>query len=91
MRRWRCGRFFTLAALVFKERLERLSEVLLILLVGGMLFVDSWSWAAVGFAAFVFLLARPAGVLLAMLGSGARWRAAWSAGSACAASARCST
>ncbi|PKO88165.1 MAG: sodium:proton antiporter [Betaproteobacteria bacterium HGW-Betaproteobacteria-10] len=61
-------------SLVFKEHLERLSEVLLILLVGGMLFVDSWSWPAVGFAFFLFLVVRPISVLLGMLGSGAPWR-----------------
>jgi len=61
-------------SLVFKEHLERLSEVLLILLVGGMLFVDSWSWPAVGFAVFLFVVARPLSVLLGMLGSGTPWR-----------------
>ncbi|NMM28010.1 MAG: sodium:proton antiporter [Glaciimonas sp.] len=61
-------------ALVFKEHLERLSEVILILLVGGMLFIDSWSWRAVGFAFFLFLVARPVSVMLGMLGSGASWR-----------------
>lgn len=61
-------------ALVFKEHLERLSEVILILLVGGMLFIDSWSWRAVGFALFLFLVARPVSVMLGMLGSGAPWR-----------------
>ncbi|HXE40693.1 MAG TPA: cation:proton antiporter [Azonexus sp.] len=61
-------------SLVFKEHLERLSEVLLILLVGGMLFVDSWSWRAVGFAAFLFVVVRPLSVLLGMAGSGASWR-----------------
>ena len=61
-------------SLVFKEHLERLSEVLLILLVGGMLFVDSWSWRAVGFAVFLFAVVRPVSVLLGMLGSGASWR-----------------
>ena len=61
-------------SLVFKEHLERLSEVLLILLVGGMLFVDSWSWPAVGFAIFLFVVVRPLSVFLGMLGSGASWR-----------------
>lgn len=61
-------------SLIFKEHLERLSEVVLVLLVGGMLFVDSWNWRAVGFAFFLFLVARPVSVMLAMLGSGASWR-----------------
>lgn len=51
-------------SLVFSEHLERLSEVVLILLLGGMLFVSSWSWHAVATALFLFLAARPLGVLL---------------------------
>lgn len=61
-------------SLVFKEHLERLSEVLLVLLVGGMLFVDSWSWRAVGLAFFLFIVVRPLSVVIAMVGSGAPWR-----------------
>lgn len=61
-------------SLVFKEHLERLSEVVLILLVGGMLFIDSWSWPAVFMALFLFAVARPLSVLLGMAGSGASWR-----------------
>ncbi|WP_461482790.1 cation:proton antiporter, partial [Porticoccus sp.] len=56
-------------SLVFKEHLERLSEVLLILLIGGTLFVDSWSWRAVGFALFLFLVARPISVMIGLLGT----------------------
>lgn len=61
-------------SLVFKEHLERLSEVVLILLVGGMLFIDSWSWPAVFLALFLFVVARPLSVLVGMTGSGASWR-----------------
>jgi len=68
-------------ALVFKEHLERLSEVLLVLLVGGALFLDSWSWRAVGFALFLFLVARPVSVLLGLTLSRTSWTtrgmAAW--------------
>lgn len=56
-------------SLVFKEHLERLSEVVLILLVGGTLFVDSWSWRAVGLALFLFVVARPVSVLVSLLAS----------------------
>jgi len=56
-------------SLVFKEHLERLSEVLLILLVGGTLFADSWSWRAVGLALFLFLVARPISVMIGLLGN----------------------
>ena len=61
-------------ALIFKEHLERLSELVLILLVGGSLFLDSWSWAAVALALFVFLVARPLSVLLGLLGTHTSWR-----------------
>jgi NhaP-type Na+/H+ or K+/H+ antiporter len=55
-------------SLVFKEQLERLSEVVLVLLIGGSLFVSSWSWAAVALALFLFLVARPLGVAVALVG-----------------------
>ncbi len=51
------------SSLAFKEQLERLAEVVLVLLVGCTLFVDSWSWRAVGTALFLMLLARPLAVL----------------------------
>jgi NhaP-type Na+/H+ or K+/H+ antiporter len=56
-------------SLVFKEHLERLSEILLVLLIGGTLFLDSWSWRAVGLAAFVFLVARPVSVMGGLAGT----------------------
>ncbi|MEP4391795.1 cation:proton antiporter, partial [Marinobacter sp.] len=37
--------------------------------IGGSLFWDSWSWRAVGFAAFLFFVARPISVHLGLLGS----------------------
>ena len=61
-------------ALVFKEHLERLSEVILILLVGGSLFLNSWSWAAVGLALFLFMVARPISVAIGLIGTGTSWR-----------------
>lgn len=61
-------------SLIFKEHLERLSEVVLILLVGGMLFIDSWSWRAIALALFVFLVARPVSVLFGLLGTRMQWR-----------------
>ena len=62
------------SSLVFKEHLERLSELLLIILVGGMLYHDSWSWQAVGFAVFLFFVARPLSIMLAMFGSRTSWK-----------------
>lgn len=62
------------SSLVFNEHLERLAEIVLVLLIGGSLFWDSWSWRAVGFAAFLFFVARPVSVHLGMLGSRAPGR-----------------
>ncbi|MDP2019086.1 MAG: cation:proton antiporter [Hydrogenophaga sp.] len=56
-------------ALVFKEHLERLSELMLVLLLGGSLYLDSWSWSAVGLALFVFAVARPLSVFIGLLGT----------------------
>jgi NhaP-type Na+/H+ or K+/H+ antiporter len=61
-------------SLVFKEHLERLSEVVLILLVGGTLYINSWSWAGLGLALFLFLVARPISVLVGLLGTNTPWR-----------------
>ena len=61
-------------SLIFGEHLERLSEVLLILIIGGMLFIDSWSWQAVGFAIFLFMVVRPVSVLLSLVGTTTPWK-----------------
>ncbi|MDP2240155.1 MAG: cation:proton antiporter [Burkholderiales bacterium] len=60
-------------SLIFKEHLERLSEMMLILLIGGTLFLDSWSWRAVGLALFLFMVARPVSVLASLLGTRTSW------------------
>jgi NhaP-type Na+/H+ or K+/H+ antiporter len=54
-------------SLAFKEHLERLSEVVLVLLIGGTLFQSSWSLRAVGLALFVFMVARPVSVYVGLL------------------------
>jgi NhaP-type Na+/H+ or K+/H+ antiporter len=56
-------------SLVFKEHLERLSELMLVLLLGGSLYLDSWSWPAVGLALFLFAVARPLSVFVGLLGT----------------------
>jgi NhaP-type Na+/H+ or K+/H+ antiporter len=56
-------------SLPFKEQLERLCELALVLLLGGMLFLNSWSWRAVATAAFLLLVARPLGTIIALIGS----------------------
>jgi len=61
-------------SLVFKEHLERLSELMLVLLLGGTLFPDSWSWQAVGLALFVFVVVRPLSVLVGLWGTPTTWR-----------------
>ncbi|MGM0952207.1 MAG: cation:proton antiporter [Pseudomonadota bacterium] len=61
-------------SLSFKEPLERLSELVLVLLLGGMLFLDSWSFRAVGLALFLFVVVRPVSVFLGLLGSGTPFR-----------------
>lgn len=60
-------------SLIFKEHLERLSELLLVLLVGGTLFLNSWSWGAVALALFVFVVVRPVSVLIGLWGTNTAW------------------
>ena len=61
-------------ALVFKEHLERLSELMLVLLLGGMMVSQYWNWITVGFALFLFLVARPLSVFIGLIGTGASAR-----------------
>lgn len=60
-------------SLVFKEHLERLSELMLVLLIGGSLFIDSWSWRAVALALFVFAVVRPVSVMTGLIGTRTTW------------------
>jgi len=57
-------------ALVFKEHLERLSELTLVLLLGGMISLRELPYETIGVAAFLFLIARPLAVYAALAGSG---------------------
>jgi NhaP-type Na+/H+ or K+/H+ antiporter len=61
-------------SLVFKEHLERLSELTLVLLLGGMLLLQDWNWRTWGTALFLFMVARPVSVLLGLAGSGTSMR-----------------
>jgi NhaP-type Na+/H+ or K+/H+ antiporter len=61
-------------SLVFKEHLERLSEMLLVILLGGTLFLNSWTWAAVGLSLFLFLVVRPVSVVAGLAGTGTPWK-----------------
>jgi NhaP-type Na+/H+ or K+/H+ antiporter len=56
-------------SLVFKEHLERLSELTLVLLLGGMLTLSDWNWRTWGTALFLFLVARPVSVMLGLVGT----------------------
>jgi NhaP-type Na+/H+ or K+/H+ antiporter len=61
-------------ALVFKEHLERLSELTLVLLLGGMISLRELPYETIGVAAFLFVVARPLSVFAGLIGSGASKR-----------------
>ncbi|MGZ9045874.1 MAG: cation:proton antiporter [Telluria sp.] len=61
-------------ALVFKEHIERLSELTLVLLLGGMVAVTDFNWRTIATAFFLFTIARPISILLGLLGSSATMR-----------------
>lgn len=61
-------------SLVFKEHIERLSEVVLVLLIGGSLYLNSWTWQAVGLSLFLFIVVRPLSVVISLLGTHTTWR-----------------
>lgn len=56
-------------SLVFKEHLERLSELTLVLVLGGMISLQSLQWDALWLAAFLFVVARPLSVYAGLIGS----------------------
>lgn len=60
--------------LVFGAHLERLSEMLLVFLLGGMLAFQFWTWQTLGLAVFLFLIARPLSVYIALAGSNTSWK-----------------
>jgi NhaP-type Na+/H+ or K+/H+ antiporter len=53
-------------SLVFKEHLERLSELTLVLLLGGAASAAAWRWQAWSVALFLLLVARPGSVMLGL-------------------------
>jgi NhaP-type Na+/H+ or K+/H+ antiporter len=61
-------------SLIFKEHLERLSELTLVLLLGGAVNTHTWDWRAWGTALFLFAVARPLSVVMGLAGSTARGR-----------------
>ena len=61
--------FLSQATLYFNEQLERLVEVVLIVLIGGMLFWDSWMFEYLIFAVVLFFIIRPASIFIALMGT----------------------
>ncbi|MFP5392391.1 MAG: cation:proton antiporter [Gammaproteobacteria bacterium] len=61
-------------SLVFKEHLERLSELTLVLLLGGMVSLQDWRWTHFATALFLFFVARPLSAMIGLTGSSARLR-----------------
>jgi NhaP-type Na+/H+ or K+/H+ antiporter len=61
-------------ALVFGAHLERLSEMLLVFLLGGMLAFQFWNWQSVSLAIFLFLVARPLSVFISLTGTSTTWK-----------------
>ena len=57
------------AVLGFNEQLERGCEVAVVVLIGGMLTAQYLPWEAIWFVPLLFLVIRPAAVLLGLLGS----------------------
>ncbi len=53
-------------SLVFKEHIERLSELTLVLLLGGMVSLQNWNWQTVATATFLFFVARPLAVMIGL-------------------------
>ena len=62
--------FLAAAVLSFNEQLERLAELLLVLLTGALLSLVDFSWPVVGFALLLFLVLRPLAVAPFALASG---------------------
>ena len=61
-------------SLVFKEHLERLSELTLVLLLGGMVSLTDFNWRSVSIAVFLFVIARPLSIMIGLAGSNATMR-----------------
>ena len=61
-------------SLIFKEHLERLSELTLVLLLGGAVTAQAWDWRAWSTALFLFAVARPLSVYLGLARSTVRGR-----------------
>ncbi|HEX5788317.1 MAG TPA: cation:proton antiporter [Woeseiaceae bacterium] len=66
--------YMTRVSLNLVEHFERLFEVALLLLIGGMLFADSWQATYVAMALLLLFVIRPLSVFLGLAGSGQPFR-----------------
>ena len=64
------GAYMNRTARDFSEQLERIAELLIVLLIGFMLSYIQFDALAVGFSLYLFLLVRPVSVWLGLLGAG---------------------
>lgn len=73
--------YMTKVSLHLVEQFERLFEVALLVLIGGMLYANSWQWPYLGFAALLLFVLRPVSVFVSLVGSrtnrGAKLMIAW--------------
>lgn len=60
--------------LVFGAHLERLSEMLLVFLLGGMLAIQFWNWQSIILAIFLFVVARPLSVYISLIRTNTTWK-----------------
>lgn len=56
-------------SLLLVEQLERIGEVALLILIGGMLFADSWKLTYIATALLLIIVVRPVSVFLGLVGS----------------------
>lgn len=63
------GGYTANVTLGFVEQLERFGEVVLLILLGGMLFADSWQGGYIAMAVTLIFVIRPLGVFLGLIGS----------------------
>jgi NhaP-type Na+/H+ or K+/H+ antiporter len=68
------------AVLEFNEQIERIGELAVVVLLGGMLAVVPWPREAVWFVPLLLLVIRPAAVAVGLLGAGASWPQTWLTG-----------
>ncbi len=66
----KAAQFLAVSLLDFNDKLEHLLMVAVVVLVGGVLTVDLWTWDVLWLAPLLFLAIRPAAVVLGLAGTG---------------------